>query len=46
MYECIAVDESELSADVLACGTRNLLLNSPINQANNTTEAAKRNGGG
>ena len=46
MYESIAVDESELSAEVLAYGTRILLLNSPINQANNTPEAAKRNGGG
>ena len=46
MYECIPVDESDLSAEVLAYGTRDLLLNSPINQANNTPEAAKRNGSG
>ena len=46
MYECIAIDESESSAEVLAYSTRNLLLNSPINQPNNASEAAKRNGGG
>ena len=46
MYECIAVDESELSAEGLAYGARNPLLNSPINQPNYTSEAAKRNGCG
>ena len=46
MYECIPVDEPELSAGVLAYCTKDLLLNSPINQANNTPEAAKRNGSG